>query len=746
MRKFWLAIAILALSTTITFAQQARRVYITLDVSGSMNGSRYDLGNYSAQMIHSLCEPEDEVTLIIGGKPIALPYGASSLKIIQKPITSYNNIDPYATQFGDIVGFNHFYKPSDKKQDWLFIIGDGVWETESQKQYSADVKQFRTTVESGKLNVCFLQTHDNLDVKSDFLKYVEKMGIVDIYKVDQSRASIKEGCDYFARKILGFSNVNLDVKNSGSNKVIIVPELPLGGFQIVYQDDVNSNKLPSLQSASVDGETLAASLKGTPTTTPLRSSSPLSGRIWKVESNGVIPAGKEIILAFDKAVNIKNLSFFPIVDIGFSSIGVNASGSPLTQIESNVFCIGMKEKTAKVRIEVSSSSISSFPESLMKSSKVVVHANNKDYPAKYVKGGFEAEIDIINDETQYFAEIDCPGYFKKRTDIITLKRGDCDPEPEPELEPEHEFQVKKMKTLDFGHIAYEQLGNGKLTMWLYEEGTGEVLDPSKFHNDFQGSSFLYDVDHKIEGQNIILTIKPKGKWCECLFPMDIDMTLVSTPKAGAFDDVGKNYTKLEAPIHLVVDRRGWLPRCIWLIITLAGLLLLLIYLRSLIKKRRFKKNARITSIYYDYYGRKKEGGTRYLREEGFTAWFKRWFTPIDERVNLSLDKPRVNSFTVAAADSKEMVSIRKSYLSTSKMVLDGYDPEFEQDNDKSKYVNWADGDNIEVYKSKGGKEGVLTFVSGEEDDGALYRVFLSILSFIVILSILTLLFLMFRSI
>ena len=203
---------------------------------------------------------------------------------------------------------------------------------------------------------------------------------------------------------------------------------------------------------------------------------------------------------------------------------------------------------------------------------------------------------------------------------------------------------------------------------------------------------------------------------------------------------------MEAPIHLVVDRRGWLPRCIWLIITLAGLLLLLIYLRSLIKKRRFKKNARITSIYYDYYGRKKEGGTRYLREDGFAAWFKRWFTPIDERVNLSLDKPRVNSFTVAAADSKEMVSIRKSYLSTSKMVLDGYDPEFEQDNDKSKYVNWADGDNIEVYKSKGGKEGVLTFVSGEEDDGALYRVFLSILSFIVILSILTLLFLMFRSI
>lgn len=734
--KFFFFLLLLGVSSAMTFAQPVRRVYIALDVSGSMQwNNRYDLGNYAAQMVYSLCDSDDEVFLIIGGNA----RNVGSLKEIQKPISAYSSIDPYDTQFGDIVGFNRIYKPSTKKQDWLFIIGDGEWETESRKEYSSDVNKFRATVESGKLNVCFLQTHDHLNSVSDFLKYVESMGIVDVKKADTSRQSIKSGCNYFARSILGYSETNIDVKSSGTKSVILNSELPLSGFQVLYQDDVVSNKLPVLVSAEVDGESLISTLKGDPSTTPLRSTSSLSGGVWRVEAVGGIPAGKDIVITFDKPVEVKNLSVFPIVHIDFSSVGIDVSGKPLVQVGSNIYCIERTEKTATVRIAVNTS-MASFPESLMKKSKVIVHANNKDYTAKFVKGGFEAKIDIIDEETQYYADIDCPGYFKKRTEIITLRKGDCKP-----VEPNPVYETKKLKTLDFGHVTFDQLNDAEMRLTISDELTKEVLDPEKFNLDIPESGYLYDVEKKIEGDNVVLVIHPKGRWCECLFPLNIDMTLTATPKPGAFDDVGKSYTVLESPIHLVVDKtREWFPRCKWLVFTIGFLVLFLIYIWSLLKKRRFKKNARVISSYYDYYGSKKKGGERYLRDTGFGAWLKRWFSPVDERVHLFLNKPRVNSFKIVASDSKEMVNIEKSALASKTMSLSGYNPD-DSDQDKGKFVKLADGESIDVFKSGGGREGELVYISGEGDDGALFRIFLSLLSVIDILAIVALVALMFRA-
>ena len=531
------------------------------------------------------------------------------------------------------------------------------------------------------------------------------------------------------------------MKQSGSQEVIINSELPLSEFVIVYQDDVESSNLPSLISANVDGSSLIPSLKGIPTTTPLKSNTPLSGIVWKIESISGIPAGKDIVLSFDKSIKANNLSVFPLVDIDFSSIGIDASGNSMMQIGNNVFCVGMDEKKATVRIEINSSSFTSFPETLMKKSNVVVHANNKDYKAKYVKGGFEADIDIIGDETQYYAEIDCPGYFKKRTDIVTLKKGDCAP-----VVPEPVTQVKKLGTIDFGHLTFKQLEAAKFSFKIYDEDTGNVLDPNKFDLEIPEGGYMYDVKTTIQGEEIVLEIHPKGSWCECLFPLDIDMTIKATPKPDAFLDEGKNYTILESPVHFVVDKdRPWFPRCLWLIILVASLFSLLIYMHSLIKKKRFKKNARITSVYYNYYGSRIEGGVRYLRAEGFGAWLKRWFSPMDERIDLSWSKPSVRSFTVVASDSREMVDIKKSYLTSKTMSLSGYDPEEESGNDKNKYVHWADGENIDVFLSSGGRDGELTFVSGEGDDGALFRILLSVLSVLDILLIAVLLLMMFRA-
>ena len=55
-------ICTLLLTAVVMSAQEAKRVYITLDVSGSMIGDKYNLANYTTQMIVTLCDDDDDVS------------------------------------------------------------------------------------------------------------------------------------------------------------------------------------------------------------------------------------------------------------------------------------------------------------------------------------------------------------------------------------------------------------------------------------------------------------------------------------------------------------------------------------------------------------------------------------------------------------------------------------------------------------------------------------------------------------
>ena len=720
--KYFLTVICLAFALFPLSAQQIRRVYITLDVSGSMRGDKYTLANYTAQMIATLCDDDDEVCLIIGGNPTYLSKGANQLQDIQYPYSRHSHIPYNVTQFGDIVGFNRIYSPSSKKQDWLFIIGDGVWETEDS-DYKEDRQKFKSTVESGQLNVCFLQTGYRENEISDFLEFVEPMGIVDIKKTSTSTKSIQEGCDFFAKKILGFSDVPLKVKDSGKNSITINSELPLSEFVVVYQQEVESQNLPGLQSAFAGGNSLMVTLKGTPTTTPVRTSADarLSGNVWRIESSMFIPAGETIELTFDKNVNPKNISIFPVIkELDFSSIGLTPTGNSLKRINSNVLSICKDEDKAVVKVKLNGSSRQLIPEDLLKRTKVEIKANNRSYSAKYDNGSFEAEIDLIDDETQYYAEIDCPGYFKRVTDITTIRKVECEA-----AEP----VIKRNQVSEFGTMTFDQLKNGEIRGTFHDIQTLEILDPNKFDVTVEiDDDLMYETPRvRVEGNELVIEAHPLGDWCECLFPKELDILVVSRQKEDAFQDEGKRYDVLEQPIHLTIEKtRAFIPRCMWVIITLAILLVMLVYIRAIIKKHRFKKNARITSVYYNYYGSPVQGtGGRYLRKEGFLAWMARWFSPIDEKVTLSWSKPTVSAFTLMASDSKEIVNIHKKSFPAKTMNLPGYDPEIEDSDEK--YIQWGDGETINVSQRDGGKDGDLTFVAGEEDDGAGFRIFMGIL-------------------
>lgn len=719
-------------------AQLSKQVFVTLDVSGSMSGNKYVLANYTTQMIVTLCDTDDDVHLIVYGRDNELSKGKESLSMIQRPMYNFGPGSAMSSQFNDIIGFNNLYTPSKDKQNWLFIIGDGVWET-GNSSYKKDAQRFTDIVKGGSLQVCYLQTSDKLSESSDFTEFVKGLGVVDIKKSSTDPKTIQEGCDHFARKILGFSNTPLDIKKDGAKGITVECELPVKELIVVYQDETVPGLLPSITAAESNGKKLDVHHKGTPTTKPVKANTDekdLSGNVWRIKSGSPISANTPIAIAFDKEVNIKKISIYPLVgEMEFGGQVIVPGGNAKT-LNDHTFAICKDNKKAQVRIELSNQSKGRIPEPLLERTKVVVKSNNKDYTASYKNGGFECLIDLDGDTTQYYAECDCPGYFTRVTPIMTIVREKCEP-----IETE-----KVLPEVDFGKRTYHQLMIDPIEGSIYDANTLETLDPSKFDIDIEvDEAFMYEKPAiRIEGNRILMDVKPKGDWCECLFPTDLNIKITSTPKDGAFGD--KNYVKTIVPIHLeIVKDTPWLSRCLWVLVALVALLFFMFYLRSLMKKKRFKKNAMLTPKYYSYYGDLiDDQGGRKLRKDGFLAWVARWFLPGDERITLSVDKPVVDNLTILASESRDVVRILKSSCDWDTMELVGYDPE--TDMGKSKTVNLGDMGIIEVSLHNGSKEGELVFTSGSEDDGAGYRIFLGLLMGASMLTFIALVAMMLRSI
>lgn len=739
MKKILLLIT--ALFALTLYAQQPKQVYITLDVSGSMGGNKYVLANYTTQMIVALCDADDDVHMIVYGTEKILSNEKDPMAPIQCPMQSlsFGPRSSSISQFDDIIGFNKVYKPSKSKENWLFIIGDGYWGTYGS-EYASDLKTFQDIVKGGSLNICYLQTCEQLSERSDFTDFVEKLGVVDIAKSSLDTKTIQDGCSHFANKILGFSKTPLVIKKNGAQSIKVTSELPIKEFLLVYQDEVKPNNLPNIVDAEFSATKLNIQHKGTPTTQPVKrwiNEKDLSGNVWRLKANKTIPAKTEIVINFDKDINTKNINIYPVVeDVSFGSFGLTRVGGGLKQIDSKTYSICEDEETALVRIVLNEKTKANLPEELLKKTQVTVKANNKDYTAQYKDGVFECTIELKDNETQYYAECDCPGYFSRVTPIMTIVKENCEPPVPP---------TKELPGVDFGTMTFKQLVNEPIRGIIQDSETLEQLDPSKFDIDVEiEDDFMYEEPSlRIEGNTLLMDIKPRGDWCECLFPTDLNLTIVSTPKEGAFGD--KNYVKTITPVHLTIEKdRPWLSRCFWVIVTLVALLLFMIYLKLLLKKKRFKKCAMVTPRYYGYYGDLiDDQGGRKLRKEGFGAWFSRWFLPGDERTTVFIDRPDVGSMTFIASDSTEVVRIPKSCCNFETMDISGYDPE--TDMSKSKTVTLGDMGSIEVTRPNGTKDGDIIFTSGSENDGAGYKIFLGLLMIISIISSLVLIWLMIRS-
>lgn len=757
--KKLLAMFTVLLMTLVLPAQQAKRVYITLDVSGSMSGDKYSLANYTTQMIVALCDDEDEVSLFLEGCEGRLSDMKSPLNFIQKKmgLLNFNSVSnnpgvQFGTQFGDIQGFNAVYKPSKNQQDWLFIIGDGVWFTESPA-FEQDKNKFKSTVESGLLNVCYLQTGDKMDEDNDFTQFARTMGVIDIAKSSTQTKTILDGCDHFAKKILGFSEVSLDIRKDDANSIKLEAELPIKSFILLYQDEVAPEGLPKIVSAKAGEKSLDVEHKGTPTTTPVKNlpqARNLSGNVWKLKGRKVIPANTEILVEFDRKVDTKKVNIYPVVEeIEFGSIGLTPQGGGLVKVDDKTFGICLDEKTALVRIELNEECKTNLPENLLKKTNVVVKANNKDYKAKYKDGGFECIIDLKDERTQYYAECDCPGYFKRVTPIMTIVKDKehCQPVEPPAP------AVNRRETAEFGNISFDRLMNQPITGTLYDAETLETLDPSKFDLTVKVErGYLYDEPKvSLQGNTIVLDVHPKGAFCECLFPKDLNIEVISTPKQGAFQEGDRKYVQNVHPIHLTVDKsRPWAVRCFWVLMTLVGLLLLMFYLRGLLKKNRFHKQARLKNSYYVEDNPKEvQKNGKPLRRPGFGPWLDRWLNPFtDERMSTSFVRPKTGSMTFIASESKNRILMTESSFDAKKMTVPNYTPQpKDKKNKEGEPISISAGTSIEIKKTQGGETtrlGHLKYVVEGKDDEGGYRAVVGLLFGLSLIAFLALLWQMVR--
>lgn len=750
MKRVFLVLAFLIV-TLVLPARQAKRIYITLDVSGSMSGNKYSLANYTAQMLITLCDKEDEIHMIVAGNETRLNRSSRGLGDLQYPCYRLPLIPSGADtnfEINDIIVFNRLYRPSPGKQDWLFIIGDGIWDYHDR--YEDAVDDFGEIVRRGSLNVCYLQTGSSMSEQNGFTQFAATLGVVDIGKADVTPKTIKDGCDHFARKILGFSDVPMELKKAGDHGISLKMRLPVSSFFLVCQDEIPPAELPMIQEVNAGGRTLRTELRGTPSTIPTKDSDAtrtLSGNVWLVKSDTPIPAGTEITVDFDKTVSTRNVVVYPIVDqVEFGSgayLSSPGGEKKLKKLNSSTYAICKDEKKATVRVGLTEESSDTIPEDLLKDTKVIVKANNRDYKAIYKDGGFECEIDLFEDETQYYAVCDCPGYLQRVTEITTIVKGDyCDP-PAPIAIPEDNIK----STINLGEVPFRKLSEPRI-LFIRDSLTNEILNPRLFDLEIEAEdNYLFeDITITTEDEEIILVVHPRGDWCECFFPDSLDMKIIATPKEESMAEYGKQYQRDVYPLHYSIVKEGsWLSRCGWTILALIGLVLLYVYLKALQRKRRFKKEAMVTPTYFDYRGNRIEQSGTFLRKDGFAAWLARWFWPGDEQNTLSWTKPSVISgLKFLAADSREVVLLPKEgNIDPDTMVINGYNPK--KDPTPKEPVRIADRGRINVYTPNGKADGFLTFSSGDAVDGNGYRILLGLLRIACILAILLLLYLTIRS-
>lgn len=390
----------------------------------------------------------------------------------------------------------------------------------------------------------------------------------------------------------------------------------------------------------------------------------------------------------------------------------------LRKIDDRTSAICLYEDKALVTIELEADDGYSLSNQSLKQTKVTVYANGRTYNTRLVDGHFECEIDIENDTTSYYAIVECPDpEFRLQTEQYFLVRtNDCDPDKIP---------LVRGDTVRPGNLNIADLKRGDKPVDVDLPDKPDCPKIKLIDYDVKvesDSPFVEEVRVSKEDNKLRLTPKLRGGWCDCFIPDSLTFRVMLLPKK-----LDNGEKPIEIPVVIGVERQSsWIARCMWVVVVLAALLVFFCYLRSLSRKRRFKKQAMITPVYYNRYGEEIDDGSgQPLRKSGFSAWFARWFVPGTERNTLGFESPEVQALRFIAAESPQAVEVPKDCIDSETMEVDGYDPE--NDIAPSRPIKLGANGRIHINKSNGEKEGYLYFTPGSASDGKGYRLFVGLL-------------------
>ena len=422
-------------------------------------------------------------------------------------------------------------------------------------------------------------------------------------------------------------------------------------------------------------------------------------------------------------------------------ITLNPLPKNLRQIDDHTTAICLYEDKALVSVELEMDDDYTLPKGSLRQCRVDVNANGRSYRASLVKDHFECEIDIANDTTEYNVSISCPDpEFYLDTETYRIVRStDCDPDL---------VQFTEGDPFYAGDLTVEELVRGKTPVKVdFSDSDGITAGlPGHPRIDIRNYDVTADCDDYFisevvvekRGNTVELTPKLKGEWCDCFVPDTVTVWLRMVPNNG---DISAS--PYESPIRIGVKHKAvWIGRCMWVLILMGALILFILYLLALLKKKRFKKDATVTPVYFNRYGEEiDDGAGQYLRRPGLLAWFSRWFLPGAERCGLSFSNPYCG-FSFIASDSTEAVELPKKSIDPERVDVDGYDPE--NDTAPTLPVRLGSEGRICIHQPNGKQEGYLYFRPGERNDGAGFRLALGILFITSVFAFAVLVFLLIR--
>ena len=713
----WLLLSLPLASWSQTASEKPKRIYITLDVSGSMDGNKYIMANYAAQTIAVFSNPEDLVNVYYLGKRHGIG-SSNGYKQLQIPFDRHPGQNTYH-EISDLSAFLKDYRPDPNYQDWLFIIGDGDWNYSSAlTDYETTTRKLSDLFASGQLQVCYLQTGNTLSLDYPFTDFLisQSSPQIEIRRSDTTATSVLNNCTFFTNKILGFSNTRVPLQQQGSSCVTFRSEFPLDHCVLVYQSDKpNANEM-AISSVDCGQRQIRYRVKGNPSTKPLvqPGSRVLNGVVWELSCPQTMPANETVKVCFNQNIDVRNLTLYPYVDVTLRMQPFSMVQDELPQTGTEFFRICDKDDKVLVKISATDKLNHKFPPPLMQRMNVKIVAGGKELTAVYSDEDttFRAVLEMPDDTLTYFSKVESPGYFSRVSPQQTVVKSNevCPPDRIPLITlPVQRFDAVTFEALMEGG-GFEGFVRDTLFQALVAAGSFDDRTISASHSWMLESAGL-----SINGYCITITQKSKSGLCECAFPDTLRYEVTLRATNGILHD-GKLYEGFVIPITVPVEKRSWWARC-WVYVALFfGLLLFIIYLRALRKKHRFGKYACITAVHYNRFGEEDDLTFQtYLRKKSKSAWLSRWFSPADEKYMPSFVSPDVSGIMFVAGETPSYVNVPKANIIPPKIKIPNFNPE--SDTNPSKYIRLADNDKIEVMKNEFTKEGYLQYNAGQGGTG-----------------------------